>query len=56
MGLKHPQLVGFGIGDAASFEVSTKLAKGAIIGSAFIRLLEEEGISGIRNFVQSLRP
>lgn len=56
MRLKHPQLVGFGIGDASSFEASTKLAKGAIIGSAFIRLLEEEGISGIRNFVKSLRP
>jgi tryptophan synthase alpha chain len=56
MHLKHPQLVGFGIGDTASFEASTKLAKGAIIGSAFIRLLEEEGISGIRNFVKSLRP
>lgn len=56
MNLKHPQLVGFGIGDAQSFEASTRLAKGAIIGSAFIRLLEEKGISGIRNFVKQLRP
>lgn len=56
MDLKHPQLVGFGIGDAHSFKASTRLAKGAIIGSAFIRLLEEEGIAGIRNFVKNLRP
>jgi tryptophan synthase alpha chain len=56
MQLKHPQLVGFGIGDAESFKASTQLSKGAIIGSAFIRLLEQNGISGIRNFVKSLRP
>ena len=56
MQLKHPQLVGFGIGDAESFEASTQRAKGAIIGSAFIRLLEQQGIGGIRNFVKSLRP
>ena len=56
MQLTHPQLVGFGIGDATSFEVSTRLAKGAIISSAYIRLLEENGISGIRSFVKSLRP
>jgi tryptophan synthase alpha chain len=56
LGLKHPQLVGFGIGDAASFEAATRLAKGAIIGSAFIGLLREKGLAGIRGFVKNIRP
>ena len=56
MGLQHPQLVGFGIGDAASFRTATRLAKGAIIGSAFIRLLSERGVAGIRDFVKNIRP
>ena len=56
LGLKHPQLVGFGIGDAASFEAATRRAKGAIIGSAFIRLLGGQGVSGIRDFVKTIKP
>jgi tryptophan synthase alpha chain len=56
MGLQHPQLVGFGIGDAASFEAATRRAKGAIIGSAFIRLLSEQGVAGIRGFIKQIRP
>lgn len=56
LGLAHPQLVGFGIGDADSFRAATAHAKGAIIGSAFIRLLREEGVAGIRAFVKSIRP
>lgn len=55
MGLEHPQLVGFGISDARSFREATRTARGAIIGSAFIRLLEREGIGGIRSFVKGLR-
>jgi len=56
LGLRHPQLVGFGIGDAASFRAATRLAKGAIIGSAFIRLLGAKGVAGIRDFVKKIRP
>lgn len=56
MGLQHPQLVGFGIGDAASFEAATRRAKGAIIGSAFIRLLSEQGVAGIRGFIKQIKP
>ncbi len=54
--LQHPQIVGFGISDAQSFQTATTKAKGAIIGSAFIRMLEEKGIGGIRDFIQSIRP
>ncbi|MBC2839113.1 tryptophan synthase subunit alpha [Robiginitalea sp. SC105] len=55
MDLEHPQLVGFGISDAQSFRAATRNAKGAIIGSAFIRLLTEKGVAGIRGFVEGLR-
>lgn len=55
MELSSPQLVGFGISDAGSFRTATQQAKGAIIGSAFIRLLTERGVPGIREFVEGLR-
>ena len=53
--LEHPQIVGFGIHDAASFRRATRRAKGAIIGSAFIKLLAEQGIAGIGGFVRGIR-
>ncbi len=40
MQLQNPILVGFGVKDAASFELATKHTAGAIIGSAFIKALE----------------
>jgi tryptophan synthase alpha chain len=40
MQLKNPVLVGFGIKDKQSFEAASKYANGAIIGSAFIKALE----------------
>lgn len=39
--LSNPILVGFGIKDKASFEAACQYANGAIIGSAFIKVLEE---------------
>jgi len=38
--LNNPILVGFGVKDAASFELASKYTAGAIIGSAYIRALE----------------
>ena len=38
--LKNPVLVGFGIKDKASFGEACKYANGAIIGSAYIKALE----------------
>lgn len=40
MSLKNPLLVGFGIKDPASFELACKWANGAIIGSAYIKTIE----------------
>ncbi|MFS4416231.1 tryptophan synthase subunit alpha [Maribacter sp. 2307ULW6-5] len=55
MGLKNPQVVGFGIKDAETFQQATKTAKGAIIGSAFIKHLTEHGVQGIPHFIQKIR-
>lgn len=53
--LEHPQIVGFGISDAESFGKATSQAKGAIIGSAFIRMLREKGVAGIPAFIKGIR-
>jgi len=43
MQLKNPVLVGFGIKDRATFESACKYANGAIIGTAFIKAVEQPG-------------
>ncbi len=53
--LDSPQIVGFGIKDNTTFQQATKNAKGAIIGSAFIKMLEKDGLSGISKFISSIR-
>lgn len=40
-GLKTPTLIGFNIKDNKTFELASKYSNGAIIGSAFIRLLKD---------------
>ncbi|PHS02482.1 MAG: tryptophan synthase subunit alpha [Leeuwenhoekiella sp.] len=54
--LKNPQIVGFGIKDEETFKAATQTAKGAIIGSAFIKSLTADGIEGIGNFISKIRP
>lgn len=53
--LKNPQIVGFGITNSETFQQATKHAKGAIIGSAFIKMLSEKGLGGISAFIESIR-
>ena len=55
LGLNTPTVVGFGISNAATFQAATQYSKGAIIGSAFIKFLEEKGVANIDAFVQSIR-
>jgi tryptophan synthase alpha chain len=59
LGLQNPTLVGFGISDAASFAAASRHTTGAIIGSAFIRLLQqtpaEKHTEAITEFVSSIR-
>ena len=56
MNLKNPLVVGFGIHDAHTFNQATTHTSGAIIGSAFIKTLTQEGLAGIEPFIKSLRP
>ncbi|MCK8521903.1 tryptophan synthase subunit alpha [Aquimarina sp. D1M17] len=53
--LKNPQIVGFGISNNETFTQATQTAKGAIIGSAFIKHLTNEGIGTIEKFVKTIR-
>lgn len=55
LNLKNPQIVGFGINNAETFNQATQYAKGAIIGSAFIKHLSEEGSRKIADFVKAIR-
>ena len=55
MNLKNPQIVGFGINNAETFNQATLFAKGAIIGSAFITHLTENGTGKIAEFVKAIR-
>jgi tryptophan synthase alpha chain len=57
MNLKSPTLIGFGISDASTFKKACQNAQGAIIGSAFVKTLEEEGKieENIKKFVNSIR-
>ena len=55
MKLKNPTLVGFGISDKNSFDQATSHSQGALIGSAFIKHIETQGIDQISSFVQNLK-
>ena len=55
MNLKNPQIVGFGIKDSETFQQATKTAKGAIIGSAFIKYLTDNGAKDMSKFIKKIR-
>jgi len=57
MDLPVPALIGFGISTHETFTVACRYARGAIIGSAFIRMLGEEGSSqeSIGRFLRQIR-
>lgn len=56
MKLPLPGLIGFGISSRTTFEAACRHAQGAIIGSAFIEALGEEGDleSNVRKFMQRI--
>jgi tryptophan synthase alpha chain len=43
LGLKNPRMIGFGIRDKKTFQFACRHANGAIIGTAFVKALEEDG-------------
>lgn len=55
MELKSNLVVGFGISDHQTFATACNYMNGAIIGSAFIKTLAEEGTAGIADFISGIR-
>lgn len=55
MNLQSKLIVGFGISDHKTFATACEYMNGAIIGSAFIKELDKNGIDGIERFVSSLK-
>lgn len=55
MNLKNPQIVGFGISNSDTFQSATAFAKGAIIGSAFIKHITAHGANSVADFVKTIR-
>jgi|GEM_PF-5712413 len=53
--MTNPQIIGFGISNKETFNQATQFAKGAIIGSAFIINLTENGVGSIGEFVGNIR-
>jgi tryptophan synthase alpha chain len=55
MGLKNPLLVGFGISNKATYEAAAKHTSGCIVGSKFIRLIAERGITEAAKDIAAIR-
>lgn len=57
MNLKNPIIIGFGISDNATFTNACKYANGAIIGSAFVKAINEttQLATSITKFVKSIQ-
>lgn len=57
MNLRNPRLIGFGIKDNPTFRKASRHAAGAIIGSAFIRVLQESNDleQDIKSFVREVK-
>jgi len=57
MNLTNPCIIGFGISNADTFNRACRHANGAIIGSAFVKALEEPGplTGNIQEFIQKIK-
>jgi tryptophan synthase alpha chain len=56
MQLKNPAIIGFGISNNATFTKACEYANGAIVGSAFVKLLSEDNyLEKIPAFIKSIR-
>lgn len=55
MNLSAPRIVGFGISNQDTFKQATRSTSGAIIGSAFVKFVEENGVDAIPRFIQGIR-
>lgn len=57
MNLNNPAIIGFGITDEKSFNKACEYASGAIVGTRFVKLLEEDNyLQKIPQFIKAIRP
>lgn len=57
MNLKNPTMIGFGISNRESFQKAAQFTRGAIVGSAFVKILSEEKYAEkIKAFIEELNP
>lgn len=56
MKLKNPTMIGFGINSKETFDKACQYANGAIIGSAFVKALDPDDLSGsVKAFMQKFK-
>ena len=55
MNLNNPSIVGFGISNRKTYEKVIEKSKGAIIGSAFINFIEQNGLEDIGKFIKKFK-
>ena len=56
MNLKNPTMIGFGISNRESFNKAAQYTRGAIVGSAFVKFLEQpDAIKRFPEFLESIR-
>ncbi|WP_316821176.1 tryptophan synthase subunit alpha [Pedobacter gandavensis] len=57
LNLKNPTMIGFGISSKATFDKACQFANGAIIGSAFVKNLKADDVSGsVKEFMKTFKP
>jgi tryptophan synthase alpha chain len=57
MQLKNPAIIGFGISNNDNFKKACEYANGAIVGSAFVKLLDDKDhLDKIPAFISTIRP
>lgn len=55
MNLNNPSIVGFGISNRKTYKKVIENCKGAIIGSAFINFIEQNGLEEIDKFIKKFK-
>ena len=55
MNLSTPKIIGFGISNNENFSVASKYSKGCIVGSAFIKYIQKNGLKNIHNFINQIK-
>ena len=55
LNLSNPLLIGFGISNKKTFQSACQNSNGAIIGSAYIKYIENHGVSKTRDFIKLIK-